>query len=270
MVFVLCFFCAEMYCKLEKFSRNNRASIQRIKSLSVRLPDKKSEQDKFVQKIEKIDCKIDELHREVKSIDDTINAYFMSVFGDVIEKNAITIRDAIDRGVIAKPMDGNHGEKHPKATDFVSDGIPFIMANNLIDGEVDLKNCAFITKRQAESLDKGFAKSGDVLLTHKGTIGRTAILELDGEYVVLTPQVTYYRALSSVKKEFIKAYFDTDYFQSAIKRIASTGSTRDYVGITAQQDLPFFIPDEKLQDRFVEFFNIKFSEKKNKMGGEEK
>ena len=86
MVFVLCFFCAEMYCKLEKFSRNNRASIQRIKSLSVRLPDKKSEQDKFVQKIEKIDCKIDELHREVKSIDDTINAYFMSVFGDVIEK----------------------------------------------------------------------------------------------------------------------------------------------------------------------------------------
>ena len=67
-------------------------------------------------------------------------------------------------------------------------------------------------------------------------------------------------------KEFIKAYFDTDYFQSAIKRIASTGSTRDYVGITAQQDLPFFIPDEKLQDRFVEFFNIKFSEKKNKMG----
>ena len=256
----------EVEGKLEKFSRNNRASIQRIKSLSVRLPDKKSEQDKFVQKIEKIDCKIDELHREVKSIDDTINAYFMSVFGDVIEKNAITIRDAIDRGIIAKPMDGNHGEKHPKATDFVSDGIPFIMANNLIDGEVDLKNCAFITKRQAESLDKGFAKSGDVLLTHKGTIGRTAILEFDGEYVVLTPQVTYYRALSSVKKEFIKAYFDTDYFQSAIKRIASTGSTRDYVGITAQQDLPFFIPDEKLQDRFVEFFNIKFSEKKNKMG----
>jgi type I restriction enzyme M protein len=32
----------EVEGKLEKFSRNNRASIQRIKSLSVRLPDKKS------------------------------------------------------------------------------------------------------------------------------------------------------------------------------------------------------------------------------------
>lgn len=256
----------EVEGKLEKFSRNNRASIQRIKSLSVRLPDEKSEQDKFVEEIEKIDCKIDKMHREVKAIDDTINDYFMSIFGDVIGAgNTITIKEAIDKGIIEKPLDGNHGEKHPKATDFVSEGIPFIMANNLINGEVDLKNCAFITKKQAESLDKGFAKSGDVLLTHKGTIGRTAILEFDGEYVVLTPQVTYYRSVSSVKKEFIKAYFDTDYFQSVIKQMASTGSTRDYVGITAQQDLPFFIPDEKLQDKFVEFFNQKLSEKKNKI-----
>lgn len=94
------------------------------------------------------------------------------------------------------------------------------MANNLVDGEVDLQNCAFITEKQAETLDKRFAKKGDVLLTHKGTIGRTAILDYEGEYVVLTPQVTYYRALSKVKKEFIKAYFDTDYFQASIKRMA--------------------------------------------------
>lgn len=115
-------------------------------------------------------------------------------------------------------------------------------------------------------MDKGFAKSGDVLLTHKGTIGRTAILECDCEYVVLTPQVTYYRTISNVRKEFIKAYFDTNYFQTLIKQMASTGSTRDYVGITAQQDLPFIVPDGKLQDMFVEFFNKKFSEKKNKIG----
>lgn len=35
-----------------------------------------------------------------------------------------------------------------------------------------------------------------------------------------------------------------------------------YVGITAQQDLPFIVPEEKLQNTFVEFFNKKFVEKK--------
>lgn len=253
----------EVEGRLEKFSRNNRASIQKIKALSVRLPDKKSEQNKFVKDIEKIDNKIMEMHQKVNIIDEAINEYFMSIFGDVIlGGNTITIKDAIDKGIIDKPLDGNHGEKHPKATDFVAAGVPFIMANNLIDGEVDLKNCAFITERQAETLDKGFAKSGDVLLTHKGTIGRTALLECDNEYVVLTPQVTYYRAKSVIKKEFIKVFFDTDFFQAAIKQMASTGSTRDYVGITAQQDLPFIVPEEKLQETFVEFFNKKFSEKK--------
>ena len=42
-------------------------------------------------------------------------------------------------------------------------------------------------------------------------------------------------------KEFIKAYFDTNYFQTLIKQMASTGSTRDYVGITAQQDLELIL-----------------------------
>ena len=125
----------EVEGRLEKFSRNNRASIQRIKALSVRLPDKKSEQDKFVNEIEKIDKEIMEMHQKVKIIDDAVNKYFMDIFGNVIlSGDTITIKDAIDKGIIDKPLDGNHGEKHPKATDFVTEGVPFIMANNLVDG----------------------------------------------------------------------------------------------------------------------------------------
>ena len=56
---------------------------------------------------------------------------------------------------IEAPMDGNHGEIHPKVSDYVSSGVPFIMANNLSDGFVDLSQCAFITEKQAKSLRKG-------------------------------------------------------------------------------------------------------------------
>ena len=51
----------------------------------------------------------------------------------------------------------------------------------------------------------GFACNGDVLLTHKGTIGRAAILNYTDDFVVLTPQVTCYRMISFIKKEYIKA-----------------------------------------------------------------
>jgi type I restriction enzyme S subunit len=41
------------------------------------------------------------------------------------------------------------------------------------------------------------------LLSHKGTIGRVAILDTQEEYVVLTPQVTYYRVLDAKTLEAI-------------------------------------------------------------------
>ena len=104
-----------------------------------------------------------------------------------------TVQDLIDKKYIDPPMDGNHGELHPKASDYVATGIPFVMANNLSDGFVDLSQCAFITEKQAKTLRKGFARPDDVLLTHKATLGRTAIVPEGYEYIILTPQVTYYR-----------------------------------------------------------------------------
>ncbi|HFH8171545.1 TPA: restriction endonuclease subunit S, partial [Streptococcus agalactiae] len=77
----------------------------------------------------------------------------------------------IDQNIIDSPIDGNHGEKHPKSSDYVESGIPFLMAKDIKNNKIDIKNCTFISKETAEALDKGFAKNGDILLTHKATIG---------------------------------------------------------------------------------------------------
>lgn len=109
-----------------------------------------------------------------------------------------TVQELIDIGMLDEPLDGNHGSIHPKASDYVTSGVPFIMANNLIGGEVDFDTCVFISEEQAKTLRKGFAKPGDVLLTHKATIGRTAIVSEKYETIILTPQVTYYRIKSGM------------------------------------------------------------------------
>ncbi len=156
----------------------------------------------------------------------------------------ITVKDAIKEKILEKPLDGNHGEIHPKGDDFVSEGIPFIMASDLKNGGVDLINCSFIRKTQAERLRKGFAKSGDVLLSHKATIGRVALLKTKLEYVVLTPQVTYYRVKdeSKLSNEYLKYYFQNNNFQKTLISYSGGGSTRAYIGITSQLDLPLVIP----------------------------
>ena len=168
------------------------------------------------------------------------------------EWKTYTVQELIDLGMLEAPMDGNHGGIHPKSSDYVDAGIPFVMANDLVQGQVDYKNCAFITEKQANTLKKGFAKPGDVLLTHKATIGRTALVSDEYETIILTPQVTYYRIKNGISNRYLKYYFDSAPFQQLFSNWAGSGSTRAYLGITAQRKLPIVLPPFDVQKKIAD------------------
>ena len=193
----------------------------------------------------------------ISATDELVKSQFIEMFGNS-EKSSdqwleITVRDAIKDGYIARPLDGNHGEKHPKGDDYVTEGVPFIMAQDLKDKKVDFEHCHFITEDQAKTLKKGWAKSGDVLLTHKGTIGRVAIVQPSQyENILLTPQITYYRCLKGIDNEYLAAFFTTDFFTQQLQSMI-TGTTRASVTITQQEGLKLIIPSMDKQKRFVSF-----------------
>jgi type I restriction enzyme S subunit len=166
-----------------------------------------------------------------------------------------TVHQLVELGVLERPMDGNHGSIHPKTADFVKSGIPFVMASDLKGGRVDLINCSFISEEQAGKLAKGFSKPGDVLLSHKATLGRTAIVQdMDLPYIMLTPQVTYYRIKdrSRLNNRFLKYYFNSRSFLDIFEAWAGGGSTRAYLGITAQRELPIPMPPIEVQISIAE------------------
>lgn len=186
---------------------------------------------------------------------------FASYLGQVLKANAAgwssrSIKTLVSEGILFKPQDGNHGEIHPKKSDFVPAGVPFIMASDLVEGQVDQAGCYFLTRAQADSLRTGFAKDADVLVSHKGTIGRTAILETDLDYVMLTPQVTYYRVRDKERllPEFLYFSFQSSPLQHQMNSVAQEGATRAYIGITRQLDLTLPIPEISEQKRLVSLF----------------
>lgn len=154
------------------------------------------------------------------------------------------IQQLVDENIISKPKDGNHGNIHPKGKDFVADGIPFIMANHIKNERLDLLRCNFISKKQADSLQKGFSNKGDILLTHKGSVGNTAIVQKSRfPYIMLSPQVTYYRVIDFKKLSsiFLRFFFQSKNFQNILEKL-SGGGTRAYIGISAQRKLPIYLP----------------------------
>ena len=166
-----------------------------------------------------------------------------------------TVEQLIDLDMLETPMDGNHGGIHPKTSDYVATGVPFVMVNDMSNGRIDLTNCAFISEEQAATLRKGFAKPGDVLLSHKATIGRTAIVPSDFDTIILTPQITYYRVKKGIYNKYLKYYFDSPNFQTLFNNWAGSGSTRAYLGITAQRKLPIMLPEMDEQVKIADILS---------------
>ena len=169
-----------------------------------------------------------------------------------LEWETYTVEELVNKKMLDKPLDGNHGGIHPKSTDYVDEGVPFIMANDLKDGSIDYNNCKYISEEQSKTLKKGFSKPGDVLLTHKATIGRTAIVDSIHDTVILTPQVTYYRVLNGINNYYLYFYFNSIYFQNILKNWSSSGSTRQYIGISSQLKLPIILPPLEIQNNIAD------------------
>jgi type I restriction enzyme S subunit len=164
-----------------------------------------------------------------------------------------TIGELVKDNILFPQKDGNHGNIHPKSSDFVNKGIPFIMASDIRNGKINYSKCKHISKKQADNLQKGFAKEEDVLLTHKGTVGEVAIIRKNEfPYLMLTPQVTYYRIKKKdeLSNEFLRSFFLCDGFQKKILD-ASGGGTRAYVGITAQGKLSITLPPTLLEQQKI-------------------
>ena len=162
-----------------------------------------------------------------------------------------TVEELVQKNMLEKPLDGNHGNKHPKSSDYTEQGIPFIMVSDISNGRINYNTCKFISKKQRDTLDKGFSKEGDVLLSHKATIGITCIVDNEYPEIVITPQLTYFRVKKDINNYYLKYYFDSPYFQHILKSWATSGSTRAYLGITAQLKLPILLPDIIIQNKIA-------------------
>lgn len=267
--YLMKFFPVKKYYESNAKQAVNQASINQsdVKSLVAPFPTI-LEQHKIVKiltsvdnAIEKTEAIIEQTEKVKKGLMQQLltkgighTKFKKTAIGEIPEEWEIkTFNELLDDQTILDIQDGNHGGSHPKAADYVESGVPFIMANNLINGTVDLKNCQFIRKEQADKLRIGFAKSGDVLLSHKGTIGKTAIVPKVEDYIMLTPQVTYYRIGRKDKliNHFLKLYFDSGRFQEILKTL-SAQSTRSYIGITNQKKLFMVLPPISEQQKIVQ------------------
>jgi type I restriction enzyme S subunit len=141
--------------------------------------------------------------------------------------------------------DGNHGEYRPRLEEFVENGQwYFIRAADMDSGRILFESAQKINNAAFARIRKGVGKGGDVLFSHKGTVGKLAIASLDAPPFVCSPQTTFWRTLDERKldRRFLFYYMQSGAFSSQWMSRKGETDMADYVSLTTQRQFEVLVP----------------------------
>ena len=141
--------------------------------------------------------------------------------------------------------DGNHGEYRPRSDEFGQGEYAFIRAADMDDGRVLFDSAQRINDQALARIRKGVGQGGDVLFSHKGTVGKLALVPFDAPPFVCSPQTTFWRTLDEgrLDRRYLYYFMRSDAFTHQWMARSNETDMAAYVSLTAQRHLNVALPE---------------------------
>ena len=145
-----------------------------------------------------------------------------------------------------------------KVSCFVDSGVPVLNGSNLEGFSLYEKTFRYVTRKKADSLNKANAHRGDIVITHRGTLGQIVFIPQDSKYdrYVISQSQFRVRCNDKVLPEYLVYYFHTPIGQHKLLSNASQ------VGVPALarpsstfQQIEVVLPELSIQKRVVEIIS---------------
>ena len=137
---------------------------------------------------------------------------------------------------------------------FVSSGIPVLNGSNLNDVAINDDISRYVTKEKADSLGKANARRGDIIVTHRGTLGQISFIpktSLYERYIISQSQFRF-RCNEKVLPEYLTYYFHTQRGKyDLLSNASQVGVPALARATTTFQQLELDIPSVKEQYKIV-------------------
>ncbi|MDU5643467.1 MAG: restriction endonuclease subunit S [Pseudomonas aeruginosa] len=134
----------------------------------------------------------------------------------------------------------------------------FIRAADMSDGQVLFNSAQCINELARSRIRKGIGLPGDVLLSHKGTVGKVAYAPAGCPDFVCSPQTTFWRVMDErvLDRRFLFAYMQSADFKAQLASRKGETDMADYVSLTAQRQLQIPVPGISLQREIGKVFSL--------------
>ena len=243
------------------FGIGNRTTIpnlsaSRLKSFQFPFPPL-PEQKKIAHVLSKIQQSIETQEQIIKTTQELKKALMQKLFteglnGEPQKQSALGGEigpipeswEVVELGqIVSKPIkDGVH--QTPK---YISNGIPFITAKDIINEEISFDTCKYISNDEHEKLfQKVNPLKDDILLTKVGTIGNVAIVRDENPFSIFVQVALIKPNRDYVDPSYLKYCLLSDKIQSEILR-TSGRSTMKFIGVQKISKLVIPLPPLPIQ-----------------------
>lgn len=140
-----------------------------------------------------------------------------------------------------------------KNTELSTSGIPFARAGNINSG-FHFDNAEFFPLENLQKVGSKVSRSGDVVFTSKGTVGRFAFVDEYSPQFVYSPQLCYWRSLNHnfVYPRFLFYWMQGTEFWQQASGVKGQTDMADYVSLRDQRRMHVTLPPNKEQRAIAE------------------
>lgn len=142
---------------------------------------------------------------------------------------------------------------------FVDSGIPVLNGKNLTDFVLKEDLFRYVTEEKADSLGKANAYRGDVIVTHRGTLGQIVFIPQESKYerYVISQSQFRLRCNEKILPEYLVYYFHTRIGQHKLLSNASqVGVPALARATTTFQTIGIEVPKIEIQKKVVNILEI--------------
>ncbi len=142
-----------------------------------------------------------------------------------------------------------------KISDYVQDGKPLYNQRTVLDNSF-VNNSIFITDEKYKELNSFQTKSGDFLLTTRGTIGKVAIVPENAEPGIIHPCLIRFKIDENlVLPKLLKSIFnETDFFKKQLD-LQSNATTIDVIYSNSLKELFLALPPRDEQTAITDYLD---------------
>jgi type I restriction enzyme S subunit len=149
-----------------------------------------------------------------------------------------------------------------KTDNFVSDGVPIIRGGNLTDGFVD-RDFVFLTEAKADQLANANAFPGDIVITHRGTLGQIGLIPSKSRYkryVVSQSQMLIRPNAAMLPSHFLYLFLTSSAGQhELLANRSQTGVPAISRPTTSVKAISLVLPQRPVVDAFEGFTSMLFN-----------